>query len=205
MAKNFAEIGFSSAAKKLQEKYGSRANYARMERQTFYEGLTKFEESFISKRDSFYMATVGENGFPYIQHRGGPKGFLKVLDANRLGFIDFSGNMQYISLGNLATNNKVALFLVDYPNKKRLKIYAKAEIVEIKDDPALHKLLDLEDYKFRPERMMVLHVEAYDWNCPQHITPRFTAEEIEEILQPQYQYIKNLEAEIIDLKAKLAK
>ena len=205
MAKNFAEIGFSSAAKKLQEKYGSRANYARMERQTFYEGLTKFEESFISQRDSFYMATVGENGFPYIQHRGGPKGFLKVLDANRLGFIDFSGNMQYISLGNLATNNKVALFLVDYPNKKRLKIYAKAEIVEIKDDPALHKLLDLEDYKFRPERMMVLHVEAYDWNCPQHITPRFTAEEIEEVLQPQYQHIKELEAEIIELKAKLAK
>lgn len=205
MAKNFAEIGFSSAAKKLQEKYGSRANYARMERQIFYEGLTKFEESFISKRDSFYMATVGENGFPYIQHRGGPKGFLKVLDANRLGFIDFSGNMQYISLGNLATNNKVALFLVDYPNKKRLKIYAKAEIVEIKDDPALHKLLDLGDYKFRPERMMVLHVEAYDWNCPQHITPRFTAEEIEEILQPQYQHIKNLEAEIVELKAKLAK
>ena len=205
MAKNFAEIGFNSAAKKLQEKYGSRANYARMERQTFYEGLTKFEESFISKRDSFYMATVGENGFPYIQHRGGPKGFLKVLDANRLGFIDFSGNMQYISLGNLATNNKVALFLVDYPNKKRLKIYAKAEIVEIKDDPALHKLLDLEDYKFRPERMMVLHVEAYDWNCPQHITPRFTAEEIEEVLQPQYQHIKELEAEIIELKAKLAK
>ena len=205
MAKNFAEIGFSSAAKKLQEKYGSRANYARMERQTFYEGLTKFEESFISQRDSFYMATVGENGFPYIQHRGGPKGFLKVLDANRLGFIDFSGNMQYISLGNLATNNKVALFLVDYPNKKRLKIYAKAEIVEIKDDPALHKLLDLENYKFRPERMMVLHVEAYDWNCPQHITPRFTAEEIEEVLQPQYQHIKELEAEIIELKAKLAK
>ena len=205
MAKNFSEIGFSSAAKKLQETYGSRANYARMERQTFYEGLTKFEESFISKRDSFYMATVGENGFPYIQHRGGPKGFLKVLDANRLGFIDFSGNMQYISLGNLATNNKVALFLVDYPNKKRLKIYAKAEIVEIKDDPALHKLLDLENYKFRPERMMVFHVEAYDWNCPQHITPRFTAEEIEEILQPQYQHIKNLEAEILELKAKLAK
>ncbi len=203
MAKNFAEIGFSSAAKKLQEKYGSRANYARMERQTFYEGLTKFEKSFISKRDSFYMATIGENGFPYIQHRGGPRGFLKVLDANRLGFIDFSGNMQYISVGNLATNNNVALFLVDYPNKKRLKIYAKAEIVEIKDDPTLHELLDLANYKFRPERMMVLHVEAYDWNCPQHITPRYTAEEIEAVLQPQYQHIKILEAEIVELKAKL--
>ncbi|GGD79713.1 hypothetical protein GCM10011514_49640 [Emticicia aquatilis] len=131
-----------------------------MERQIFYEGLTKFEENFISKRDSFYVATVGENGFPYIQHRGGPKGFLKVLDKNRLGFIDFSGNMQYISLGNLATNNKVALFLVDYPNRKRLKIYVKAEIAELKDNPVLFESLNLVDYKFRPELMMIFYVEA---------------------------------------------
>ncbi len=203
MAKNFAEIGFSSAAKKLQEQFGSRANYARMERQTIYEGLSKYEQHFIAQRDSFYMATVGENGFPYIQHRGGPKGFLKILDENRLGFIDFKGNMQYISVGNMATNNKVSLFLVDYPNKKRLKIYAKSEIVTLKDNPELHHLLDLEDYKFRPERIMVFHIEAFDWNCPQHITSRFTIEEIEEVLQPQYQHIKKLEAEIADLKAKL--
>ncbi|GGD52893.1 phosphatase [Emticicia aquatilis] len=203
MAKNFAEIGFSSAAKKLQEKMGSRATYARMESQTTLDGLTKYEQNFIAQRDSFYMATSGENGFPYIQHRGGPKGFLKVLDTNRLGFIDFKGNMQYITVGNLETNNKVSLFLVDYPNKKRLKIYATAEVVELKDNPELHHLLDLEGYTFRPERMMVLNIEAYDWNCPQHITPRFTVEEIEEALKPQYEHIKNLKAEIADLKAKL--
>lgn len=203
MAKNFAEIGFSSAAKKLQEKHGSRATYSRMEKQTTYTGLGKHEQSFIAQRDSFYMATTGENGFPYIQHRGGPKGFLKVLDENRLGFIDFKGNMQYISVGNLMTNNKVSLFMVDYPNKRRLKLYAKAEIVELNDNPELLQKLDLEEYKFKPERMMVFNIEAFDWNCPQHITPRFTVEEIEEVLKPQYEHIKNLEAEIAELKAKL--
>lgn len=204
MAKNFAEIGFSSAAKKLQEKFGSRVNYARMERQTIYEGLTDFEENFISERDSFYLATMGDNGFPYIQHRGGPKGFLKVLDSNRLGFIDFTGNRQYISVGNLATNNKVSLFLVDYPNRKRLKIYAKAEIVELNDDREMLQLLDLETYKFSPERMIVFHIEAYNWNCPQHITARYTDEEIEEIFAPQRAYIAELETEIKQLKSKIA-
>lgn len=203
MAKNFAEIGFSAAAKKLQEKYGSRKTYSRMESQTVYSGLGRHEQSFIAQRDSFYMATSGENGFPYIQHRGGPKGFLKVLDENRLGFIDFKGNMQYISVGNIATNNKVSLFMVDYPNKRRLKLYAKAEIVELKDNPELLQNLDLEDYKFQPERMMVFNIEAFDWNCPQHITPRFTVEEVEEALKPQYEHIKNLEAEITELKVKL--
>lgn len=203
MAKNYAEIGFSTAAKILQEKSGSRTNYARMERQAIYEGLGEYEQNFIAQRDSFYLATVGENGFPYIQHRGGPRGFLKLIDENRLGFIDFKGNMQFISIGNLATSNKVSLFLMDYPNKKRLKIYAKAEIVTLNDNPALLKTLDLEGYKFKPERMMIFHVEAYDWNCPQHITPRFTVEEIENVLQPQYQYIKNLEDEIKALKIKL--
>lgn len=204
MAKNFAEIGFSAAAKKLQEQFGSRSSYARLESKTFYNGLSQYEQDFISQRDSFYLATCGENGYPYIQHRGGPKGFLKVLDANRLGFIDFKGNMQFISVGNITTNNKVSMILVDYPNRKRLKIYAKAEIVELKDNPELHQLLDLETYSFQPERLMVLHIEAFDWNCPQHITPRFTVQEIEEVLQPQYEHIKNLESEIVELKAKLA-
>lgn len=203
MAKNFAEIGFSPAAKVLQEKFGSRESYAKMERTTFYDGLTENEVDFIAQRDSFYIATIGENGFPYIQHRGGPKGFIKVLDSNRLGFIDFKGNMQYISVGNLATNNNVALILVDYPKKARLKIYAKAEIVELKDNPELFTLLNLDNYKFRPERMMVLNVEAYDWNCPQHLTPRYTVEEIEEALQPQLTHVKNLQEEIKTLKAKL--
>jgi uncharacterized protein len=203
MAKNFAEIGFSPAAKALQEKFGSRASYARVEAHTFFDGLTENERAYIAERDSFYMGTVGENGFPYIQHRGGSKGFLKTLDSKRLGFVDFIGNKQYISLGNLATNPNIALFLMDYARKTRLKIYAKAEVVELKDDAQLYNLLDLKDYNFQPERMIVLHIEAFDWNCPQHITPRFTAEEIEKALQPQRAHIKQLENEVEALKIKL--
>jgi predicted pyridoxine 5'-phosphate oxidase superfamily flavin-nucleotide-binding protein len=203
MAKNFAAIAFTTAVKEMQEKLGSRTSYARMERDTYLDGLTENEIGFIEQRDSFYMATIGENNFPYIQHRGGPKGFLKVLDAKRLGFIDFKGNMQYISVGNLATNNNVALIMVDYPSKSRLKIFAKAEIVELKDDPSLYKLLDLREYRFRPERMMVLHIEAYDWNCPQHITPRYTVADIEEAIAPQRNYITQLEAEVKALKQQL--
>ena len=203
MAKNFASIAFSSAVKALQEKQGSRSSYARMEKDIYQDGLTENEIAFISQRDSFYMATVGESGFPYIQHRGGPKGFLKILDAKRIGFVDFKGNMQYISVGNMAGNNKVSLIMVDYPSRTRLKIYATAEIIALKDDPALYESLDLSGYKFRPERMMVLQVEAYDWNCPQHITPRYTLEEIEEAFAAQKNYASNLEAEIRLLKQKL--
>jgi predicted pyridoxine 5'-phosphate oxidase superfamily flavin-nucleotide-binding protein len=205
MAKNFAEIAYTPAVKAMQEKMGSRHSYARMEQMTYVDGLTESEEAFIAERDSFYMATVGENGFPYIQHRGGPKGFLKVLDSKRIGFIDFKGNMQYISVGNLATNNKVAIIMVDYPAKARLKIYATAEIVELKDNPSLYNSLDLSEYKFKPERMMVLTIEAYDWNCPQHITPRYTAEDIETAFAAQRNQVAILEAEIKKLKAKLEK
>ena len=173
-----------------------------MEKNTWLDGLTDNEAAFIAQRDSFYMASMGENGFPYIQHRGGPKGFLKVLDAKRLGFIDFKGNMQFITVGNLATNNHVALIMVDYPARTRLKIYARAEIVELADNPDLCNTLDLSDYKFRPERMMVLHIEAYDWNCPQHIVPRYTIDEIEAALAPQREHIAKLEAEIQALKNK---
>jgi uncharacterized protein len=194
MAKNFAAIAFSPAVKEMQEKLGSRASYARMEQRTWLDGLTENEEDFISQRDSFYMASIGENGFPYIQHRGGPKGFLKVLDAKRLGFIDFKGNMQFITVGNLVTNNNVALILVDYPAKARLKIYARAEIVEMADNPDLYNILDLSDYKFRPERMMVLHIE--------HIVPRYTIQEIEAAMAPQRDLIAKLEAEIKLLKSK---
>jgi len=172
-----------------------------MEKRTV-DGLTESEVDFISVRDSFYMASIGENGFPYIQHRGGPKGFVKIIDANTIGFIDFSGNKQYITVGNLATYNKVALIMMDYTAKARLKIYAKAEVIELKDRPDLFKLLNLEDYSFKPERMMLLHVEAFDWNCPQHIMPRYTTEEIEEAFASQREYIKKLEQEIKELKSR---
>lgn len=204
MAKNFGALAFTDTIKTMQEKKkGSRAAYARMEKERYVDGLTKNEISFISQRDSFYIASIGENNFPYIQHRGGPKGFLKVLDANRIGFIDFTGNMQYISAGNIVGNNNVALIMVDYPTKARLKILAKAEIVELKNEPALYDLLNLEAYKFKRERMIVLHIEAYDWNCPQHITARYTVEEIEEAFIGQRDYIEHLKDEIKTLRLQL--
>lgn len=205
MAKNFASIAFTDAVKAIQEKNGSRASYARMTQHTYVDGLTANEIDFISQRDSFYMATIGDNGYPYIQHRGGPKGFVKVLDAKRIGFIDFKGNMQYISVGNIATNDNVSIIMVDYPARARLKIYAKAAIVELKDHNELYEALDLNDYKFKPERMMVLHIEAYDWNCPQHITPRYTIEDIEAAFSSQREHIAKLQAELTTLKQKLKK
>lgn len=149
------------------------------------------------------MATISENGYPYIQHRGGPKGFIKVLDSNRLGIVDFKGNAQYISVGNIATHNNVAIIMVNYPARARLKLFAKAKIIELKGDPDLYAQLDLKGYKFIPERMMVFNIEAYDWNCPQHITPRYTVEEINEAFAPQQEYISKLEAEIKTLQEKL--
>jgi len=202
---SYSKIAFSKAAQALQEKMGSRVNYARMEKHEQTEWLTNSEIDFISQRDSFYMATVGDNGFPYIQFRGGPKGFLKAIDKNKLGFIDFRGNMQYISAGNLATDNKVAIILLDYPSRTRLKIYAEAEVVALKDNPGLFNTLTLKDYRFRPEQMVVLNIKAYNWNCPQHITPRYTLEEIEEAFESEHSYITKLEEEIKSLRSKIAK
>jgi predicted pyridoxine 5'-phosphate oxidase superfamily flavin-nucleotide-binding protein len=200
MAKNFAEIAFTDAVKELQEKHGSRKGYERMEKFNVVDGLTESEMSFVQNRDSFYLASIGAKEFPYVQHRGGPKGFLKVLDSKRLGFIDLTGNKQYVSVGNMETNKNVSLIMIDYPTRTRLKVFAKAEVVELKDNPELYDSLDLNDYKFRAERMMVFHIEAYDWNCPQHIIPRYTVDEINEAFLPQQEYIKKLEEEIKQLK-----
>jgi uncharacterized protein len=205
MARNFAEIAFTEAVKALQEQHGSRASYERMQQQTFRDGLSDNEIDFIGTRDSFYMASIGESGFPYIQHRGGPKGFLKVLDKQRIGFIDFVGNRQYVSVGNIATHNKVSLIMVDYPARARLKIYATASVVELKDDEDLFHQLELADYKYKPERMIVLTVEAYDWNCPQHITPRYTVDEIERAFAPLKEKVAKQEEEIQRLRSLLQK
>ena len=156
-----------------------------MEKNTYLEGLTDNEIGFIAQQDSFYIPSVGEYLYPYIQHRGRSKGFVIVLDSKRIGFIDFKGNMQFITVGNFETNKNVSLIMVNYPSRYRLKMYAKAEIVELKDNPALYDVLDLNEYKFRPERMMILHIEAYDWNCPQYIIPRYTVEEIESAFTSQ--------------------
>ena len=176
MANRFAGIAFTPAVKALQVEHGSRAQYERMERAA--TGDARFgdrERQFIAARDSFYMASVSETGWPYLQHRGGPKGFLKVLDDTTLGFADFRGNLQYVSVGNFSGNERVALFLMDYPNRRRLKILGHARVVDGERVPAA---LVPADYPAQVERGIVIRVAAFDWNCPQHITPRYTEEEI---------------------------
>lgn len=202
MARNFAEIAFTDNVKAQQQKYGSRKSYARMEAQARGTELGFAEADFIADRDGFYLSTVGENGYPYVQFRGGPKGFLKMLDGKTLAYADFRGNLQYISVGNLLGNDKAALILMDYANRQRLKIYARIEVIEAKDNPELIAQLQDASYDAQVERAMLLHIEAFDWNCPQHITERFTIEEIRELNAPLYEHVARLEAEIEQLKAK---
>lgn len=203
MAANYASLAFSDASKALQEKHGSRKNYARMEKQSIYDGLSEGEIAFISERDSFYIATQGVNGYPYVQFRGGPKGFLKVIDSHTLGMLDYRGNMQYFTAGNLATHDKAAIILLDYPTRTRLKLYARAEILELNENPQLvEKLKD--DYPAKVERILLLHVEAYDWNCPQHITPRYTLPDIQEAFAPMQQELERLKQENQRVREQLA-
>src|SRR5262249_38396213 len=168
MAHRFYELTFTPSVKAAQERYGSRRNYAKFETgESDFFGLTEAEIEFIGARDGFYLATVGENGQPYIQYRGGERGVLKGLNANTLGFADFRGNLQYISVGNLRQNDKAALFLMDYANRQRLKILARVEVKDAQEAPELIEKLAAPDYQARIERAMILHVEAFDWNCPQ--------------------------------------
>lgn len=196
MSHRFYELTFTPGVNAAQEHYGSRRNYAKVETgESDFSGLTEAEIEFIGARDGFYLATVGEGGQPYIQYRGGGRGFLKVLDATTLGFADFRGNLQYISVGNLRRNDKAALFLMDYANRQRLKILARVEVKDAKEAPELIEKLAVPGYQARIERAMILRVEAFDWNCPQHITPRYTTEESQALIAPLYEYIEKLEAE----------
>lgn len=162
------------------------------------------EVEFIAYRDSFYMASVSESGWPYVQHRGGPPGFLKVLDETTLAFPDFRGNRQYISLGNAAANDRVAIFLMDYPRRRRMKLYARIEARNLAADPELATTLELADYCSVPERLFLLRLEAFDWNCPQHITPRFTETEIAAASAPLHARLAELESENAALRKALA-
>ncbi|MDX2143683.1 MAG: pyridoxamine 5'-phosphate oxidase family protein [Rhodospirillaceae bacterium] len=200
MGHKFAEIAFSAEAKALQVQHGSRDSYARMEGGPDVNHLLSAREAeFIGARDSFYMATVGANGWPYVQHRGGPAGFVRVLDETTLGFADFRGNRQYVSVGNLATDDRVSLFFMDYAHRRRLKLLGRAVMVPTEDTGLLARL-ELPDYRARVERGILIKVEAFDWNCPQHITPRFTAAEIEQAAQPLHRRIAELEAQAARLK-----
>lgn len=205
MSHSYLEIASTPSVKAAQEAHGSRAAIERFAQDDAGASqLTEDERDFIAARDSFYMATVSETGWPYVQHRGGPKGFLKVLDDKTLGFLDFRGNRQYVTLGNAAANDRVALILMDYAHRRRLKIYARIEPRDLAADPALAEQLALPGYRARPEHAFLLHVEAFSWNCPQHITPRFTLAEVEEMLDPVRAQLKALAAENEALRTRLA-
>ncbi|TDJ78996.1 MAG: pyridoxamine 5-phosphate oxidase [Planctomycetota bacterium] len=178
MPRRYTDITFTDSVKAVQTHFGTRATAAKIEAWDIDdEHLSAREKSFIVERDSFYMATVNADGWPYLQYRGGPRGFLKVLDETTLGYADFRGNKQYISTGNLEGNDRVALFFMDYPNRKRLKLMARTEVFDAADRPELLAQLEDSSYSARVERIVLFHVVAFDWNCPQHITPRFTESE----------------------------
>ena len=194
-----SDIAFTPAIKALQEEYGSRKAYARMEQKRGWANeLTPPIIDFVEKRDSFYMGTANQQGHPYIQHRGGASGFLKVLDPKTLAFADFSGNQQYVSVGNLSENPKAFLFLMDYPSRTRVKIWGEA-YVEFKDK-ALMESLAVDSYSANVERAIIFKIKAVDVNCPQHIVQRYTSEEIDQMMTPLKERITELENELNKLK-----
>jgi len=202
----FGQIAFTPSVKAVQERMGSRKAYARFESgEAGPDVLGETEAAFLAERDSFYMASVGESGWPYLQHRGGPKGFVRVLDPHTLGFADYRGNRQYISVGNVARDDRVALIFVDYPNRARLKIFAHASLVTAAGAPGVLARLAIPGYDARVERGFVLKVQGFDWNCSQHITPRFTENEVRTSVAPLLVKIEELETENCKLRASIAR
>lgn len=190
-----SDVAFTPAVKAQQDRLGSRHGYARMEeKRGWADRVTADLEAFLAERDSFYLGTASADGRPYIQHRGGPPGFLKVLNEKTLAFADYSGNRQYISVGNLTENDQAFLFLMDYANQRRVKIWGRAKFVE-DDADLLERLLEA-SYGARPERAIVFEVEAWDVNCPQHIRPRYTEEQIAAVVAKLKARIEELEAEL---------
>jgi len=204
MPRRFAQLTFTDSVKAAQARYGTRAHNER------YAGggaanaeLGAHEREFIAARDSFYMATVSDTGWPYVQHRGGRPGFLKVLDATTLAFADFRGNLQYQSVGNLGGDGRVCLILVDYPQRRRLKLLGHARVIDLAElgdkAPALAGQLQIDDAGGVVERVLLIEVEAFDWNCPQHITPRFSERELQAVVEPLRRRIAALEARLREL------
>jgi predicted pyridoxine 5'-phosphate oxidase superfamily flavin-nucleotide-binding protein len=207
MGRRFQELAFTPLVKEHQLEHGSRRQYERMEKSSPLgeDTLGPAEQDFLQRRDSFYMASVSQTGWPYLQHRGGPKGFVRVINPSLIGFADLRGNKQYVSLGNFEHDPRVALFFMDYPYQTRLKILGRVEVHE--DDPEAAGLIE----SFRPankadviERVILIHVEGFDWNCPQHITPRYTQEELAATLEPVRKRMEALEAENARLRGLVA-
>ena len=189
-----SDIAFTTAVKAAQQQRGSREAYERMEQRAGWQReVTPELAAFLAERDSFYLGTASDDGQPYIQHRGGANGFLKVIDQKTLGFADFVGNAQFISVGNLDENNKAFIFLMDYPNQRRIKIWGTSETVE-GDDFLLQQLTD-DDYHGKPQRAVLFHIDAWDVNCPQHILPRWTEEQFAPAVEKLKARVAELERE----------
>lgn len=204
MSNGFLDIATTPSVLAAQAANGSAGLYDKVVAKRPSNRFSETEAAFIAARDSFYMASVSESGWPYVQHRGGPPGFLKLIDETTLAFPDFRGNRQYISLGNVSVENRVALILMDYPRRRRLKLYARIEARDLVADPILAAQIALPDYRGLVERAFVLRLEAFDWNCPQHITPRFTEAEIAAASARLTERLAELEAENEGLRAMLS-
>ena len=199
---NNVEIVFPPAAQREQEKRGSAKGYARKIAAGFPDRITPDLAGFLAQLDTAFLATVSAEGAPYIQHRGGPKGFIKVLDDKTLGFADYAGNRQYITISNLAGNDRAYLFLLDFANRQRIKVWGRARVVE--NDPTLMERLVDPGYRARPERAILFTVEAWDSNCSQHITERYSQAEVAAAVEGLRQRIVTLEAENAQLRAQQA-
>ena len=205
MSYGFLDIAITPSVRAAQAKMGADHTWQDFRGHREFDRFTDSEAAFIGERDSFYMATVSETGWPYVQHRGGPRGFLKLIDAQTLAFADYRGNRQYISTGNVAANDRACLFLMDYARRARLKIYVHVDILAPGDDPALTAQVTDAAYGAKIERIYRLRLQAFDWNCPQHITPRYTEEQVRTVVDPLRLQVAQLEAEQSDLRARLAK
>jgi predicted pyridoxine 5'-phosphate oxidase superfamily flavin-nucleotide-binding protein len=209
VSRHYDDIAFTPAVSEVQARYGSRTFYdrrkargRRVDGQQALDPLSSDEREYLGACDSFYLATVSETGWPYVQFRGGPPGFLRVLDQHTIGWADFRGNLQYVSVGNLARDDRVALIVMDYPNRQRLKLYGHARVAYAEDEPELVARLSIPEYGAVVQRAVVVTVEAFDWNCQQHITPRYTVAELEPLLATMRQRIRDLEDENAALAAR---
>ncbi|MDN4522174.1 MULTISPECIES: pyridoxamine 5'-phosphate oxidase family protein [Mycolicibacterium] len=207
MSKHYGSIAFTGDVRAVQSEHGSEAFYGRKlaagKASSGRDPLTGEEKEYLSERDGLFLASVGETGWPYVQFRGGPPGFVRVLDDHTIGWADFRGNLQYISTGNVNGDDRVAIIAVDYAQRRRLKIFGHARIVTAEQDAALIQSLSDSTYDAVVERAVVVGVDAYDWNCPQHITPRFTLEELEPALAPLRSELSSLQAENARLREQL--
>ncbi len=203
MPYGFLDIAITPSVRNAQAKMGADHVWRDFKGNRKFDRFGENEAAFIAERDSFYMATVSETGWPYVQHRGGPRGFLKLVDDQTLAFADYRGNRQYISTGNLAADDRACLFLMDYARRARLKIYVRVETLSLDDDPDLTALVAMPEYRAKIERIFRLRLEAFDWNCSQHITPRFTEGEVSVAVRPLRERLAELEAENAALRARL--